>query len=108
MSGRLYRDATGSILAGIAAKKPDGTATGLNSTEVIATGTWRKWTLRLLRVATRETTAVLYLDDVEKTRLSWDSTGFEPRKIRIGVGQSFSQVNAVLSSDDVLVTEKTF
>ena len=51
---------------------------------------------------------VLYLDDVEKTRLSWDSTGFEPRKIRIGVGQSFSQVTAVLSSDDVVVTEKTF
>jgi hypothetical protein len=100
-----------SILAGIAAKQLDSkgtpTSTGKDSTAVIGTGIWRKWTLRLLRVGTREATAVLLLDDAEQARLSWDSTAYEPLKVRAGVGQSFSKVKAVLNTDDVLVTEKT-
>ncbi len=98
---------SGPIVAGIAARRPNGTTTGKDSSEVIGTGTWRKWTLRLLRVATRETTAVLYLDGQETTRFTWDSTGYEPLTFRVGIGQSFSQVRATLNTDGVLVTEKT-
>ncbi|HYN22572.1 MAG TPA: peptidoglycan DD-metalloendopeptidase family protein [Thermoanaerobaculia bacterium] len=96
------------ILAGIAVpKKGTPGTTGKDSAVVIGTGSWSKWALRLLRVATRETTAVLYLNDVEQVRFSWDSTEYEPLKVRVGVGQSFSKVKAVLNTDDVLVTEKT-
>jgi hypothetical protein len=106
VSARL-RNTSGSILAGIAARKPDGSTGAKDSAEVIGTASWHKWTLRLLRVATRETTAVLLLDDIEKVRYSWDSTVYEPLKVRLGVGQSFSKVKAVLNTDDVLITERT-
>lgn len=106
VSARL-RNTSGSILAGIAAKKPGDSTGGKDSAEAIGTGSWRKWTLRLLRVGTRETTAVLLLDDLEKVRYSWDSTAYEPLKVRVGIGQSLSTVKAVLNTDDVLFTEKT-
>lgn len=37
----------------------------------------------------------------------WDSTGYEPRKVRVGIGQSFSKVKTIINTDDVLVSEKT-
>ena len=49
---------------------------------IIALGRWRKWRLELVRLATRETTAILYLDDgarmSEQVRLNWDSTAHDP------------------------------
>jgi Peptidase family M23 len=109
VSGRLSR-AGSSTLAGIVAKKPNGSNTSRDSSveEIETSESFRKWALRLLRVGTRETTAVLFLDDVELARHSWDSSGtYEPLKVRIGVGQSFSQVKAILHVDDALITEKT-
>lgn len=101
-----------SLYAGIAAKKPDGSTGGISSAETIDTGTWRYWMLRLLRVGTREATAVLYFDDEnscsEVARYNWDSTLAEPVGIRLGIGQSFSKVKAVVNLDEVEVTERTF
>lgn len=101
-----------SIYAGIAGKKWDGSTGGISSAETIDTGRWRYWMLRLLRVGTREATAVLYFDngnsDSEVARYNWDSTVAEPVGIRLGIGQSFSGVKAVVNLDEVEVTESTF
>lgn len=101
-----------SILPGIAAKKSivrsgESDMTGDDSDEAIATEVWSKWKLHVSRIGTRETKAVLYLDDQEKTKLSWDSTAYEPLKLRVGIGRSFSLVKATVNTDDVVVTEKT-
>jgi hypothetical protein len=99
------RNSSGSMLAGIAAKDPDGTLLGSNSAAEITTNTWRKWKLHALRIGTRETTAVLYLDDVEQLRLNWDSTVFEPLKLRAGIGLTSVGATATVLSDELRVTE---
>ncbi|WP_158516660.1 hypothetical protein [Scytonema hofmannii] len=107
-AARVRTDSSGSILAGIAAEQPDRSRGG-NSTFVIVPLSCRHWKLHLRRVGTRETTAELYLDDVEAARLLWNpTTTYEPRQVRVGIGRSFSQVKATLNTDNVLVSEKTF
>lgn len=106
------RKTSGLILPGIAAKKSivrsgESDIVGENSNEAIATGVWSKWKLHVSRIGTREMKAVLYLDDQEKTKLSWDSTAYEPLKLRVGIGRSSSLVKATVNTDDVVVTEKT-
>ena len=71
------RNEAGSLLAGIVAKDLDGSLKVANSSAIILPGVWRRWRLHLLRIGTRETTAVLYLDEdgklKEQDRLNWDS-----------------------------------
>jgi hypothetical protein len=94
-----------SLVAGLAAKKPDGTLTGISSSVVVSTGAWHKWTLTVLRVATRETTAVLYLDGVEATRMDWDSTVYEPLSFRAGIAYSSTGATGQVYADDVRLYE---
>jgi hypothetical protein len=94
------------IVAGILVKLPDGDTSGGDSSSAIATGVWRKWTFRLLRVFTRETTAILSLDGVEVVRVNWDSTAYDPLSLRAGIGHSSTGVTATMSSDDLAVTEQ--
>jgi hypothetical protein len=65
--------------------------------------------LELLRVGTRETTAILYLDDggrmQEQARLDWDSTGHEPDKVRAGIGFSSKGASATILVDELWLTE---
>lgn len=90
-----------SFLAGIAYQVSNGT----NSAAVISAGVWRKWRLSLLRIATRETTAVLYVDDVEQARVCWDSTGSEPLSARAGIARISGNVAAAMMVDDIRLTE---
>jgi hypothetical protein len=80
-----------------------------NSSAVIAPGVWRKWRLHLLRIGTRETTAVLYLDEdgkmEEQDRLDWDSTAFEPLVLRVGIGRSSAGASATVLADELRLTE---
>lgn len=99
------RNTSGTVYAGIIAKKPDGSLTGVESAEVVATGTWVLWKIFIQRIGTRETTAVLYLDDVEADRLTWDSTVYEPTSLRAGIGYSSSGVTATFYADDLQVNE---
>jgi hypothetical protein len=99
------RDGVG--VAGLIAQQPGGSMTTRNSNVSIAAGFWRKWKLHLLRIGTRETTAVLYLDDIERTRLNWDATQFEPRKLRVGIGRISAGASATLLSDELRLTEAT-
>jgi len=103
------RNHCGSLLAGIAFKEPDGSPKGKDSDEVIEPGVWRKWRLHLLRIGTRETTAVLYLDEgdkmVEIDRIDWDSTAFEPLALRAGIGLSSAGAKATVLTDELRLTE---
>jgi len=70
---------------------------------------WRRWRLELLRVGTRETTAILYLNNggrmKEQARLNWDSTGHEPDKVRAGIGFSSAGAAATVLLDELWLTE---
>jgi hypothetical protein len=101
------RNHAGSMLAGVVAKNSGGTTTGKNSAAIIAPNTWRKWKLHVLRLGTRESTAVLYLDDIEQVRLNWDSTGFERLKLRAGIGLASKGATATVLTDKLRLTEAT-
>jgi hypothetical protein len=98
-----------SLRAGIVVKQPDGSLKDSDSPVVIETGVWRQWRLHILRIATRETTAVLYLNEgeqmVEKTRINWDSTAFEPRSLRAGIALSSTGATATVLTDELRLTE---
>jgi hypothetical protein len=83
VAARIHKDGD-SFRAGIIVKNPDDTVSPSNSAAVVAKETWRRWKLHLLRIGTRETTVVLFLDGDEKLRINWDSTTHEPRKLRAG------------------------
>ncbi len=94
------------LRAGLVAGNPDGDG---RDGPVIATGVWRKWRLELLRVGTRETTAVLYLDEggrmKEQARLNWDTTTLEPTSLRAGIGYSSRRAAATVLVDELWLTE---
>jgi hypothetical protein len=108
VAARIYND-MGTLRAGLVAKQPDGTRKTKLGPSVTPLGRWDKWRLELLRVATRETTAILYLNErgrmKEQARLNWDSTEHEPQSLRVGIG--FSSVGAAATAlvDEVWLTE---
>jgi hypothetical protein len=99
----------GSLLAGIVAKDVDGSLRVTNSSAVIVPGIWRRWGLHLRRIGTRETTAVLLLDDngkmKEQDRLDWDSTIFEPLVLRVGIAHLSANATATVLADDIQFTQ---
>ena len=104
VGARIHRDGD-SFRAGIIVKNPDDTVSPSNSVAVVAKDSWHRWKLQLLRIGTRETTAVLFLDDNEKLRINWDSTAHEPRKLRAGVGLSSAGATATILADELRLTE---
>ena len=56
-------------------------------------------------MATRETTAILYLDEGarmrEQVRLNWDSTAHEPLRLRAGIGFSSVGAAATVFADEL-------
>jgi hypothetical protein len=108
VAARIFRGTGNLRRAGIIVKNPDDTESpriSTDSTVVIEEDTWREWKLRLLRIGTRETTAVLSLDGEEELRVNWDSTTREPLRLRAGIGQSSAGVTAMVLTDDLRVTE---
>jgi hypothetical protein len=109
VSARIRPDpgGSGSKLAGIQAKEAAGAGSGpgTDSAAAIATGVYRKWKLSILRLGTRESTAVLYLDNVEQARMTWDSTSLEPAKLRAGIGLTSSGATGTVHTDDLRLTE---
>jgi hypothetical protein len=65
--------------------------------------------VELRRVATRETTAILHLDQggrmVEQVRLNWDSTAHQPLSLRVGIGSSSPGAAATVLVDELWLTE---
>ena len=97
-AARLYKG-PGPVWADIAARNPDANLAVVNSNAEIAIDSWHKSKLRLLHIGTRETIAVLYLDDDEKARINWDSAGYEPRKLRAGIRSSAGATATVLTAE---------
>jgi hypothetical protein len=105
------RNYGGTFRAGLVARNPDDTFVD-DDGGIVETGRWRRWRLELLRVGTRETTAILYLNDrndggrmQEHARLDWDSTGAEPDRLRAGIGFSSKGASATILVDELWLTE---
>jgi murein DD-endopeptidase MepM/ murein hydrolase activator NlpD len=98
-------------LAGIIAQEKPGGGFKVKDAEgpgsIISENQWRHWRLHLLRIGTRETTAVLYLDGEEQARLNWDTTGLEPKVFRAGIGLTPKGATAMVLTDDLRLSEKT-
>jgi hypothetical protein len=108
VAARIRRE-EGELRAQVVAKDLDD---GFNVSKLLAVvvpGLWRRWRLHLLRVGTRETTAVLYLDEagkmVEQGRINWDSTASEPLTLRAGIGSSSAGARATVLVDELRVSE---
>ena len=103
------RNVDGELLAGLVVRNADGTLISKNADTEIETGAWRQWRIELLRLATRETTAILYLDENgrarEQARLNWDTTCIEPTRLRAGIGFSSPGVRARVALDELWITE---
>ena len=109
VAARIIRHEGGLLLAGIVAKDLDGDLKVANSSAIISPDVWRWWRLHLLRFGTRESTAVLYLDEdgkmEEQDRLDWDSTASEPTVLRAGIGFSSAGAKATVLTDELRVSE---
>ncbi len=102
------RNYEGTLRAGLRAKNPDGTFES-DDGPIIELNRWRRWRLELLRVGTRETTAILYLGNgghlTEQARVDWDSSTREPTTFRAGVSLSAVGATATLLLDELWLTE---
>jgi hypothetical protein len=109
VAARIFRHEGGLLLAGIMAKDLDGDLKVANSSAIISPGAWRRWRLCLRRIGTRESAAVLYLDEdgkmEEQDRLDWDSTASEPTVLRAGIGFSSARTKATVLTDELRVSE---
>jgi hypothetical protein len=103
------RNVDGTLRAGLVARRPDGAFESRDAAAIIAVDSWRQWRLELLRVATRETTAILYLGEggrmTEQARLNWDSSEHEPLSLRAGIGFSSMGAAATILVDELWLTE---
>jgi Peptidase family M23 len=93
--------------AGITVRKPDGTLKSKNSRAEIEIGDWHKWDFHLLRLGTRETTAVLFLDSEEALRLDWDTVGVELLRFRAGIASMPAKASGTILCDELRLTEDT-
>lgn len=109
VAARIVRHEGGLLRAGIVARDRDGTPKVATSSAIISLDVWRRWRLHVLRLGTRETTAVLYLDEdgtmAEQDRLDWDSTASEPTVLRAGIGFSPEGAKATVRADELRVSE---
>jgi hypothetical protein len=93
---------------GITVRKPDGSLKSRNSKAAIELGQWQRWKLHLLRLGTRETTAVLFLDGEEALRLNWDTVGVELSQFRVGIASIPAEASGTVFCDELHLTEATF
>jgi hypothetical protein len=101
------------LVAGIVVRKPDGTLQETNSKHTIDLFAPRTWRLSLRRLGTRETTAILALDEVatpkdeltEVLRVNWDSTAQEATTLRLapflGIEQSVVKCSNLKLSETI-------
>jgi hypothetical protein len=106
VAGRIKKLDNG-LRVGLLARRPDGSLEAEESQSPVALRRWHEWKLHVRRVGTRETTAILSLDDVERVRLNWDTSSAEPRSVRAGIARISQGGTATVLADGLRVTEAT-
>ena len=76
----------------------------VNEGEIFRDGSVR-WELELLRLGTRQTTAVLRLDGTVVARINGDTTVVEPESACVGILHRYSGLQITLHVDQLLLTE---
>ena len=94
-------------VAGVLIRSADGLfreRIDVNEGEIFRDGPVR-WELELLRLGTRQTTAVLRLDDNVVARINGDTTSVEPDAACVGILHRHSGLQITLHVDQLLLTE---
>ena len=95
------------LVAGVLIRSADGLfreRIDVNEGEVFRDGPVR-WELELLRVGTRQTTAVVRLNDIVVTRINGDTESVEPDAACVGILHRYSGLQITLHVDLLLLTE---
>jgi hypothetical protein len=103
----LRKISSGELVAGVLIRSADGlfrerinVKDGKVSRDAPA-----RWELELLRVGTRQTTAVLRLGDKEIARINGDTTAVEPDAACVGIAHRHSGLRVTLHVDQLRLTE---
>jgi hypothetical protein len=94
-------------IAGVLIRSADGLfreRIDVNEGEIFRDGQVR-WKLELLRVGTRQTTAVLRLNNNVVARINGDTTSVEPDAACVGILHRHSGLRITLHVDQLLLTE---
>jgi hypothetical protein len=95
------------LIAGVLIRSADGLfreRIDVNEGEIFRDGPVR-WQLELLRVGTRQTTAVVRLNDIVVTRINGDTERVEPDAACVGILHRHSGLQIRLHVDQLLLTE---
>lgn len=95
------------LVAGVLIRSADGLfreRIDVNEGEIFRDGQVR-WELELLRVGTRQTTAVLRLNDNVVARINGDTTSVDPDAACVGILHRHSGLQITLHVDQLLLTE---
>jgi hypothetical protein len=98
----------GDLLAGIMIRNKDGLfRERINTGEKgkILLDTAVRWEVELLRIGTRQTTAVLRLNSEVVARINGDTTGVEPDAACMGISHQYSGLHITLHIDRLHLTE---
>ena len=102
LAAHLYKG-PGPVWAGLARRNPDGRLAVANSDTELEVDAWRKWKITLVRVGTREATAVLYVDDDEQARVNLGTVRGEPGKVRAGIARSSPGATATVLTAELRI-----
>ena len=95
------------FIAGVLIRSADGLfreRIDVSEGEIFRNGPVR-WELELLRIGTRQTTAVLRLDNNVVARINGDTTSVEPDAACVGILHRHSGLQITLHVDQLLLTE---
>ena len=104
----LRRIHAGKLVAGVLIRSEDGMfRERVNVVEgLVAATDEHGWELELLRIGTRETTAVLWLNNtVEVARINGDTASVEPNRTFAGILHRHNDIAVTLHLDELLLTE---
>ena len=78
-----------------------------NGSAAVEINLWRNWRLHLLRLGTRETTAVVFLDSQEVVRLDWDTVGVQLLRFADGIASIPAKASGTILCDELRLAEDT-